>query len=184
MHAVGTNVGPYMLDIIGPTLRDMRTQTFEFFYPESPLRIINNDRFTLVPIELRSCTSVLADAFEGFEMLCIEAFDEDTARDQHQEFRSRKNKFFENWVLCQTGLEADEELSLVEKKAQEVILLAARIHFRACACKVQHEDERNEDDMRRIHDLIRTIDSRFWRSAHYVYLWMYVPVGSDCNAYG
>jgi hypothetical protein len=147
---------------------------FEYFYPQSPLRVVNDARFTQPPPELRSSCQVLADAFDGFEILCIEAFDEDTAHDEKDTFRERRDKFLDVLQKDRRDTEEDEELSQVELKAREAVSTAARIHFRACAYRIQHDDEVNAEDMRKLCDLLRSIDLRFWKVAYYVYMWMYV----------
>ncbi|KAF2651710.1 hypothetical protein K491DRAFT_84284 [Lophiostoma macrostomum CBS 122681] len=172
IHACSSNVEPFMFDITSPSLRDMRSEKFEYFYPQSPLRVVNDARFTQPPTELRSSFQVLADAFDGFEMLCIETFDEDTANAEANTFQERREKFLE--VLHQKGTGADEdaEFPLVELKARDAVSTAARIHFRACAYRIQHNEDVNEEDMRRLRRLLRSIDPRFWKVGYYVYMWI------------
>lgn len=157
-----------MFDIYGPILRDMRTAGFEYFYPQSPLRVVNDAGFARPPSELQTSFEILKDAFDGLEMLCIEAFDPETAKDEAEVFKLRREKFWKRL----TRDESEEAPSTEKGKVEDAIRLAAKIHYRACVYRIQHDDEVNVEDMKKLHTIIRKIDLSFWKVAQHVYLWM------------
>lgn len=171
MHASCSNVPPMMFDIQAPNLRDLDPTNIQNWYPQSPLRIINDGVFVQPIMELQASFGTLKDAFEAFEILCIEAFDPETARAEAARFKLRREKFLTRLRHRDSGAN-DEIPPTANGKAEEAIHLAAKIHLRAVAFRMQHDDEANVSDMKRLHAVIRRIDLGFWKTAHYVYLWM------------
>lgn len=171
MRATCSNVSPMMFDITGPILRDVQFNHLDNWYPQSPLRVLNDAGFARPIPELQSSFETLKDAFDAFEMLCIEAFDPDTAAEEAAPFKGRRDKF---WTHLEKRLPAngDEISSTAKGRVEEAIHLAARIHFRAVAFRIQHNDVVNIKDMKRLYTVIRKLDLGYWKVAHYVYLWM------------
>jgi len=103
--------------------------------------------------------------------MCIEAFDKETASDEAEAFKIRRDKTWARLERCEESV--SEELPLTNKeKAEYAIRVAARIHYRAVVGRVQHEDEVNTEDLMRLHGTVRKIALGFWKVASYVYLWM------------
>ncbi|KAF2683627.1 hypothetical protein K458DRAFT_367899 [Lentithecium fluviatile CBS 122367] len=177
MHASCSNMLPTMFDITGPILRDVRLNNIENWYPQSPLRVLNDAEFVRPITELQSSFNVLKDAFDAFEMMCIEAFDADTAAEETQPFRLRREQFWAR-LRIGNGDSSHEIPSTTEVKVEKAVLLTARIHLRAVTMRVQHEDDLNADDMKRLFAIIREIDLKFWKVAHYVYLWILLTGGA------
>jgi hypothetical protein len=161
-----------MFDITGPILRDVRLNYTEHWYPQSPLRILNDAGFVRPIAELQSSFGRVKDAFEAFEMLCVEAFDPDTASNEKDSFKLRRGKFWIGLLANEEDASRDDIPLTPKAKVEEAVLLAARIHFRAVILRIPHDDSVNEKDMKRLYAVIRAIDLKFWKVAHYVYLWM------------
>lgn len=172
MHASCSNVPPMMFDITDPILRDMRPISLENWYPQSPLRVLNDAGFARPIPELRFSFEILKDAFDAFEMLCVEAFDPDTASEEAPLFKVRREKYWMRLTSREDDSPSEHIPSSTGGKIEKAIHLAAKIHFRAVASRIQHDDEANAGDMKRLHAIIRKIDLGFWKVAHYVYLWM------------
>ncbi|KAF2874014.1 hypothetical protein BDV95DRAFT_565234 [Massariosphaeria phaeospora] len=182
MHASCSNIPPMMFDIYGPVLRDIRMNHIERWYPQSPLRVLNDSDFARdIPV-LQSSFCILKDAFDNLEMLCIEAFDTDTATEESDVFKSRRENFWARIMQApETG--PDQIPPTTEKKVELAVRLAARIHFRATASRTQHDDAVNADDMVQLHAVLRKIDLGFWKVAHYVYLWILLTGGAASNGH-
>lgn len=157
-----------MFDICPPVLRDTRRSGLECWYPQSPLRVLNDTGFLRPTLEPQSSFEILNDAFDSFEMLCIEAFDPETASDEAEIFQNRLDKIWTRLEKCE-GNTSDEVPLTNRERAEHAIRVAARIHFRAVTLKIQHEDEVNRNDLMTLHGILRKIDLRFWKVAHYVY---------------
>jgi hypothetical protein len=165
-----------MFDVSGPILRETYFGKPEPVYQHSPLRTVDVGRCPGLPPDLRSSFDTLNDAWEGFEMVCSESLDMGLGVNEVATLRVRRESFWKR--LVETEIILDQEGSFLppERKTKLAILYASKIHYRACALKIRHDDPVNEEDMRKLHDVIRKIDAGFWRVAHYVYLWMQVPM--------
>lgn len=172
MHAVCSNVPPIMFDITGPTLRDALLINVEKWYPQSPLRILNDAAFLRPIPELRSSFELLKDAFDAFEMLCLEAFDQEAVAAESESFQICRGSYWIKLDIEKSATERDEISPIMEDRIEESVRLAARIHYRAVVLRIQHNDTSNEQDMKRLFVITRKIDPVAWRVAHYVYLWM------------
>ncbi|KAF2726758.1 hypothetical protein EJ04DRAFT_570977 [Polyplosphaeria fusca] len=178
LHAICSNVPPVMVEIDAPTLRHVRGPGIEYFYPQSPLRIINDCASPPMKPELQLRFELVKYAFDAFEMLCIEAFDPDTAAEDAKDFQVRRDAF---WDMLMRD-EREEIPSNKLDKVQEAIRLACKIHFRAVVLRTQHEDARNENDTKKLHEVIRMIDNSFWKVGHYIYVWILLTGGAaSCN---
>jgi hypothetical protein len=164
-----------MFDIGGPTPRDTWIG-YEHFYPQSPLRIVNDSKFLDLAEEVKSSTYILRDAFNNFDTLCTEAFDSSTVADKTETFRTRRDISWK--LLTQEAKKGSTRPTTYRDKVKEIIRLTAQIHFRACALGVPHDNELNWENMRKIHGLIREVHFRFWKVAHYVYIWVYAEASS------
>ncbi|KAF2119902.1 hypothetical protein BDV96DRAFT_641773 [Lophiotrema nucula] len=178
IHATCSNVPPFLIDIYGPILRDVRGIGTEPFYPQSPLRVIDTANFDGLDPQLQSSFQVLKDAFDGLEMLCIEAFDPDTAADEAAAFKIRRDAFWTRLQQSEKRDDTDEVPGALEKRVEEAVRLAATIHFRAVALRIQHGDEANATTIKRLHMLVRKIDRTFWKIAPYTYLWIQLNGGA------
>ena len=160
-----------LLDIAGPILRDVQRNNIEQQYSQSPLRIVNDAGFVRPITALQSSFGTLKYAFNAFEMLCVEAFDDETAICEADNFGLRRTKY---WTILSTEQNAgsDEMPLTVEDRVERAVHLAAKIHLRAVALRKQHDDCINEKDMKRLVDVLREIDAKFWTAAHYVHVWM------------
>jgi len=105
-------------------------------------------------------------------MLCVDAFDPDTAAEEMENLKLHREKCWTDLGAKDEDAVNDEIPPTLSSKVEEAVLLAARIHFRAVALRVQHDESVNERDMKRLFTVIRAIDLQFWKVAHYVYLWM------------
>ncbi|KAF1996354.1 hypothetical protein P154DRAFT_321462 [Amniculicola lignicola CBS 123094] len=182
IHACCSNVSPFMIDITDPVLREVRSLGPEQFYPQSPLRIVNDVGLFRPHTELESSVEILKDAFDGFEMLCLEVFDPTKAAEDEEISRFRRDKSFSR--LRPSSVTFGNELpSSALEKAEEAIRLAARIHFRAVALRMPHDDEVNVEDMTRLHTVLRNMDMQFWKVAHYVYLWILLTGGAASHGH-
>jgi hypothetical protein len=171
MHASCSNVPPTMFEITGPILRDVHMNNNEKWYPQSPLRVLNDATFERPIAELQSSFELLKDAFDAFEMLCIEAFDPDTALEEAHSLKFRREKIWAHLVAENSDASGDDSVKS-DNDIEEAVLLAARIHFRAVAMRLHHHDDANAADMMRLFSVIRKVDLGLWKMAHYVYLWM------------
>lgn len=171
MHASCSNCPPVMFEILAPILRNTGKPGLGNWYPQSPLHVMNDTGFLRPTLEPQSSFEILKDAFDVFEMMCIEAFDKETASDEAEAFKIRRDKTWARLVECEESM--NEELpSTTKEKAEYAIGVAARIHYRAVVGRVQHEDEANTEDLMRLHDIVREIPPGFWKVAHYVYVWV------------
>ena len=171
IHAVCSNKPPMMFDICDPTLRDLCMNRLENWYPQSPLRVMNDGGFTRIDVELQGSFEILRDAFQLFEMLCVEVYDEQTGVDQAEAFGAHRNMAWAKMVREEESMNEDI-LSSPRSKAEGAIVLAAKIHFRAVVMRTPHHEVANVRDMKKLEGLLRGIDLGFWKIAHYVYLWM------------
>ena len=182
LHASCSNLPPIMFDITAPILRDVRRSGLPQWYPQSPLRVLNDTAFLRPTLELQSSFDILGDAFDCFEMLCIEAFDSDTAMDEAETFKVRRDK-----VCARLAKIEEQELERPPQtskgKAERAIRIAAKIHFRATAFRIQHEDEVNTEDLKILYALMRKIEPALWKAAHYVYLWVLLTGGAASCRY-
>ena len=159
-----------MFDPVGPVLRDVRTSGLHYLYPHSPLRVVNDICFAHPGPNWNSSFEILKDSFDATEMICLEAFDPITAADENDYFRQRRDEI---WTCITRAERSALGLSVNPKEmVTEVIRLAARIHYRATALRIQHEESENTDDMRNIHSLIERIAIMSWKDSYFVYLWM------------
>ncbi|KAF2641834.1 hypothetical protein P280DRAFT_516856 [Massarina eburnea CBS 473.64] len=178
MHATCSNVLPIMFDIGGPILRDSsRRYCFDTWFRNSPLRSLNDAAFVAPIPELRSSFGVLKDAFDGFEMLCTQVFDPDTASGEANSFKLRYEAI---WARLQRGDDASASgmPTSTTGKVEEAVRLTARIHFRAVVEKIRHDDEINTDDVKKLHAITRRIDLGFFKVAPYVFLWIILTGGA------
>lgn len=164
MYSICSNVPPVHFQIIGPTLRAVQLREDQCV--QSPLRFLNSGKYKGMISELPACTKILKDAFDVFEMLCIDTCDAETAADAAHLFHIRRE---EAWGRLQLSLEDGKR---EQKRMTEAIIIAAAIHFRAVVFRIQHSDNINVDDMRRLHAIIKATDYQYWKNAGYVYLWM------------
>ena len=175
MHSCCSNKHPFLFRVEKPTLRDARPGFQRTFFPHSPLRVANDPAFhAAVPIfELRSSLDVLRDAFDGFEMLCVETVNPETVPNRVLRFKSRQEKI---WARLQTrgDPEKDPIPSTIVGQVQEAILTAATIHFGVVVSKIQHDDLSNTVNVHRLHNLLKKLPLDFWKTAPYLYLWMCV----------
>jgi hypothetical protein len=160
-----------MFDILAPILRSKSKRGLENWYPQSPLHVMNDISFLRLTLEPQSSFEILKDAFDVFEMMCIEAFDKETASDEAEAFKIRRDKTWARLEQCEESV-SEELLPTNKEKAEYAIRVAARIHYRAVVERMQHEDKVNTDDLMRLYDIVRKIALGFWKVARYVYLWM------------
>ncbi|PVI04800.1 hypothetical protein DM02DRAFT_651241 [Periconia macrospinosa] len=179
VYATCSNAPPINFEVTGPALRAVQLNmcNLDDDYPQSPLRYLNGGQYEGSILELPYCTEVLKDAFDVFEMLCIEAFDADTAADAAYLFQVRQEQA---WGRLQTTMEAEyiTKSECAEGKMAEAILLAAVIHFRAVAFRIQHSDSVNTEDMKRLYSAMRAVRNDYWEEASYVYLWILLTCGA------
>ncbi|KAJ4288429.1 hypothetical protein N0V90_011664 [Kalmusia sp. IMI 367209] len=175
MHSSCSNKPPLFLEVKSPVLRDIHVGIRKPFFPHSPLRVVNHPGFTAsvsIP-ELRFSLDMLRDAFDGFEMLCVEVFDAETASREAPQLRVRREKY---WARLQAQDSSTSETipPTTEGKVQEAIRVAGTIHFCAVVSRIQHDDELNTPNAQRLHDVLKKLRLDFWKTAPYLYLWMYV----------
>ncbi|KAF2194566.1 hypothetical protein K469DRAFT_706035 [Zopfia rhizophila CBS 207.26] len=172
-----------MTDLHGPILRDtVRMPGLEYCCSQSPLRVVNDDGFFRPDSQLKADSEILKDAFNGTEMICIEALHPETAADEAEFFNIRRDKFWNR--LTRGEPTTTEDVSpLVKDKVVESIRLAGKIHFRAVAMRIQHDDQINTEDMKRLHMIIRKVDYGSWKIAHYVYLWILLTGGAAAHGH-
>ena len=173
LQSTCSNREPFFFDTTGPVLCDLQSGNRKTFFPQSPLRVLNGPGFpSSIPVpELRSSIDILRDAFDAFEMLCVEVFDPGTAAREASRFKFRREKF---WMRMQRHDSAEDEgiPPTMEGKAQEAIELAGKIHFSAVVSRIQHEDEINTTYVTRLHNVLKKLSLNFWKPAPYVYIWM------------
>ncbi|KAF1952125.1 hypothetical protein CC80DRAFT_508183 [Byssothecium circinans] len=178
MYAACSNMPPIMFEVEGPTLRDVRMGCrLDTCFSQSPLRVLN-DAFCAVSVpELSSSSDTLKDAFDAFEMMCIEAFDPDIALDEAFSFKSRYEGI---WARLRLGDDNERrEVPVSTKdKVKEAIHLTAKMHFRAVVLKIQHEEDINTEDMKKLHATTRSIPLWFFKVAPYVFLWILLTGGA------
>jgi hypothetical protein len=182
MHSACSNKQPLFMKVKEPILRDVCTGTRKPYFPHSPLRVVDNLGFnaTVSIEELRSSLDVLRDAFDGFEMLCVEVFDPKTANNEMLRFRHRREGFWVRLQACDTS-EIEPSDLMTEGKVKEAIRIAGTIHCCAVVSQIRHDDELNTQFVCRLHDVLKKLPLDFWRTAPYLYLWMYVE--SDILTY-
>jgi hypothetical protein len=112
------------------------------------------------------------DAFEGTEMLYTESiFVESHTAVETFSFQNRRKKIAERLAAIKP-LDTDRDYVNVKEQVEEAARLAAKIHYRATALRIRHEDPVNAPDMRALHAVLQKVDMRIWRAAKYIYLWM------------
>jgi hypothetical protein len=162
-----------MFDILAPILRNASRPGPNNWYPQSPLHVMNDTGFLRPSLEPQASFEILKDAFDVFEMMCIRAFDPETAADEAEVFKKRRHKIWARLEEFRENTRMNEELPSTNKeKAEYAIRVAASIHYRAVVGRVQHEDRANTEDLMRLYDIVRKINLGFWKVAHYVYLWV------------
>ncbi|KAJ4360289.1 uncharacterized protein N0V89_000850 [Didymosphaeria variabile] len=175
MYSSCSNKHPLLMEVQGPILRDIHVGIRKTYFPHSPLRVVNTPEFNgKVPIEeLRTSLDVLRDAFDGFEMLCVEAFDPETAAFEAPRFRLRRDKFWARLQAYDTT-ETEPWTLTTEGKVKEAIRIAGTIHYCAVVSLIQHDDELNSHFVDRLLEILKSLQLDFWKTAPYLYLWMYV----------
>jgi hypothetical protein len=161
-----------MFIVTEPVLREMKVAGHKDWYRQSPLRVIDDDSFEGLVPELQSCFDTLRDAFNGFEMFCIDAFAPDIGSEEAASLKKTYLKGIWTRLQCRRELTNTERPLSIKDAVEEAVLLAAKIHFRAVGLKIEHDDQRNTQDMKKLHAVTRKIPLGFWKTAIYVYLWM------------
>lgn len=182
MHSACSNKQPLFVEVKKPILRDACVGIRKQYFPHSPLRVVNNPgvNATVTIEELRSSLDVLRDAFDGFEMLCIEVFDPGKATNEAPRFRYRRDKFWTRLQACNISETEPSELT-TEGKVKEAIRIAGVIHCCAVVSQIQHDDELNTQYVSRLHEVLKKLQLDFWKTAPYLYLWMYVTSDDICT---
>ncbi|KAH7128251.1 hypothetical protein B0J11DRAFT_265622 [Dendryphion nanum] len=180
LHAACSNVPPKLFDVAAPLLKGDGTVP-EPSFRQSPLRIDMSYGVHVPPLELAKSHDVLRQAFRSLERLCMEAFDKERAATEEVLIEERRRHF---WARLAPPAEkrALGDMTITER-SDEAIRLAAKIHFRATALRIQYEDEVNVEDMKQLHSILRTTDWNFWKVAHYVYLWVLLTGGAASNGH-
>lgn len=175
MHSCCSNKPPLLFQVERAVLRDTRADDEKICFQHSPLRVVKSPEFHVgMPIaELRCSLDILRDAFNGFEMLYTEIIDGKMAYNEESRFRQYRSKMWER-LRIDSNPETDPIPTTVQEKVQEVVRLAAIIHFGAVVSRIQHGDASNTVCVCRLHDLLKGLRLDFWQPAPYLYLWMYV----------
>lgn len=114
---------------------------------------------------------MLRDAFDIFDMLCIESFDADRADKEAAQMQHRRQR---SWARLQAQDNSETEVTSLstEEKVHEAIRVAGIIHFYAVVSHTQYDDEVNMQNAQRLHDVLKKLRLDFWKTAPYLYLWM------------
>lgn len=123
--------------------------------------------------ELRSSLDVLREAFDVLEMLCMEAFHPDLAAKEAVRFRLRRDKAWARLQAYDTS-DADTSALTTEGKIKEAVRIAGMVHCCAVVFQIQHDDESNQQPVGRLQAILKSLQLDFWKTAPYLYLWMYV----------
>jgi hypothetical protein len=172
INAACSNTSPFMFDITEPVLRDERPSGSEYLHRQSPLRIDNPYKVFCPPQELKASFDIFRNAFHAFDMLCIEVLEPARAKREADSMELRREA---TWARLIKPEEDGLEPPITPKACvDEAIRISAKIHFRATAMRIPHNDPVNTADLKRLYTLLRQIDTGFWKVAHYSYLWMCV----------